>query len=295
MPSKDAWRAYIDDLSSREDACGEKRRYSTINRNVYGVAKLFDALGMPSPTRTTFHKQLMRDLARREQRRPKKARPMMGPIVHDLVASYGCATYASLRDAALTTIEVNRGFRASTVVGVQIENIEFEARGVVIGLRDEKTNSTGELQKVAIAHTKTHRSCVPCILSRLIAYYRACRIESGPLFRRVDRWGRIGDQGLAPHSVTYLLRKGLARLGVPDPDSYSSHSYRHGVVKTAVLKGLSNAEIMQITLHRSVRGLAPYIAETDPWRNAPTFSLLDEVIVQDKNPSRGWIHGISPT
>jgi hypothetical protein len=173
---------------------------------------------------------------------------------------------------------------------MQIENIRFEEQGVIIGLRDEKTSITRELVFTASPHSSRHRFCIPCALHRWVEILRSLNITQGPLFRPIDRWNRLGDAALTTQSITMLLRKRLAHIVTGAPTQYSSHSFRHGVVKTALTLGWSTQTIMQLTLHRSERGLQPYIEDYDVWRNSSHRSVLTES-VQPENPEQGWNHG----
>ncbi len=113
--------------------------------------------------------------------------------------------------------------------------------------------------------------------------------SEGPFFRAIDRWGNVSDHPMTPKSITYILRTNLARAGNPEAGSYSSHSFRHGVVTTAARKHWPLEEIMLITLHRSRRSLLEYVQCIDPWYDSLTRSVLDEEAEADDD-ERGWIH-----
>lgn len=303
-PSEAFWTRYIEDLAKRRHVRkkrskgtkpkskdnGGPRRCTTLRRNAYGIADLFLRNDKIPPTWKGYHRRLMRHLARDDLRATRKARPLYGEDAHRLIACYGESSLRDLRDRVLAAFGVNRGFRASTIVGIQIENIEFDPRGVIIRLIDIKTSPDNEPVVTATPHTTNHRSCLPCILKGFESALRELGIVNGPLFFQIDRWGNVRDKALTPKSVTDLLRKGLTRAGIADPKTYTSHSYRHGVVKTAVMAGWSDEEIMMVTLHQSVSGLAAYTTGIDPWRCAPTRSILDVKIFESRDGERGWRH-----
>jgi site-specific recombinase XerD len=289
-PSPEFWVAYFTQLATSPSRRGIRRRYRSLVRVAYGIANLFRVHGLPSPVRTRYHRSWMRQLARYDDRATKKARPLYGSEAERLVRSYDRGTIRGLRDCSISVIGSTRGFRSATIVGIQVENVTFEQRGVVFGLRDEKASLTRELDFTGTPHTHDHRACVPCILRDHVEVLRALGIDSGPLFRPIDRWGHMGASGLSTKSVTTLLREGLERAGIENAAAYSSHSYRHGVVKTAVKRRLSLEEIMSLTLHRSVRGLRAYIEDIDPWYNAPRKLPMDSVIVESDDHTRGWRH-----
>lgn len=290
-PTVEFWTDYFTSRAATDTRTGMKPRISTLNRNAAGIANLFHQHGLPSPTRTFAHKRLIRRLARCDDRTEKKAKPLYGHDVRLLLdASEPAVTLHGSRDRAMYAIGVARGFRAATIVGLCLENLTFDAKGVVMGLRDEKTSRTRALQFTATRHTRNHRACMPCILKSHVDLLRTLGITEGPVFRRVDQWGHMGDKGLSTKSVTAILRKGLRKAGVANPDEYSSHSFRHGVVKTGIVKGWSLPDIMLVTLHRSLAGLRAYVEGIDPWYSAPRRSVLDGDLAAASAPGRGWKH-----
>jgi hypothetical protein len=61
-------------------------------------------------------------------------------------------------------------------------------------------------------------------VSAYLDWVSLAHIESGPAFRRIDRWGHVGDDGLHPNSLIPLLRSIFSKAGVDDADEYSGHS-----------------------------------------------------------------------
>jgi integrase len=302
-PSCDEWKQYSRNLIGRVTITNGKRKgqpkegadvcrsISTLHRNLEGIGNLLVQHGVPSPTRTFSHKRFMRELAREQKRSTKKARPLDADDVRKLIASYDQGTPPGLRSCALAVIGGSRGWRASTIVGLQLENISRDPRGVVIYVLDQKTNRTSELEPTATPHTPDHQACMACIVLRLVEMFHALGINSGPLFRPINQWGQIASTALTTKSVTDLLQQGLAEAGIPDAETYSSHSYRHGVVQAAIRLGWPDEDIMTLTLHRSKRGLRPYVICADPWRFAPSRSLLDIAVpASSANDDRGWDH-----
>jgi hypothetical protein len=207
-----------------------------------------------------------------------------------LLRSYNQRTVQGLRDRTLCIVGLTRGFRSATIVGIQIEDITFEPRGVVTGLRHEKTARNAQIISTGTPHTQTHEFCMPCSVKQLVDALAALGIIEGPLFRSIDRWQRIRAVGLAPKSVTVILRCGLQRAGVEDPDTYSSHSFRHGLVFAGRHKGWTDEEIMLVTMHRTLQGLEPYKQGLGPWHRSPERCILDGGWPAPAAPGQGWKH-----
>jgi hypothetical protein len=46
----------------------------------------------------------------------------------------------------------------------------------------------------------------------LRAWFEFSKIEGGPVFRRIDKWGRIGSTALDPQSVNAIVKSRCAAL-----------------------------------------------------------------------------------
>ncbi|HCL3758321.1 TPA: tyrosine-type recombinase/integrase, partial [Pseudomonas aeruginosa] len=66
----------------------------------------------------------------------------------------------------------------------------------------------------------------------------------GPVFRGIDRWGHLSEQGLHPNSIVPLMRAVLQAAGLPS-ELYSSHSLRRGFATWATRSGWDLKALMQ--------------------------------------------------
>lgn len=67
-----------------------------------------------------------------------------------------------------------------------------------------------------------------CPVAAYEAWLGASGLAGGPVFRRIDRWGRMADDGLQASSIVPLLRSLFRDAGLAQAGSYSSHSLRRG-------------------------------------------------------------------
>jgi len=89
---------------------------------------------------------------------------------------------------------------------------------------------------------------------------RASLRTSGPVFLRIDRWGKVFETSISPHSVNAVLKKRLAEIGC-DPADFSAHGVRAGYITSALKAGIPAPEIMEQTLHRSLDTLMGYFKD----------------------------------
>ncbi|OLF53661.1 tyrosine-type recombinase/integrase, partial [Pseudomonas chlororaphis] len=85
----------------------------------------------------------------------------------------------------------------------------------------------------------------------------------GPVFRGIDRWGHLNEEGLHANSVIPLLRQALERAGVA-ADRYTSHSLRRGFATWAHRSGWDLKSLMSYVGWKDLKSAMRYI-EASPF------------------------------
>jgi integrase len=99
------------------------------------------------------------------------------------------------------------------------------------------------------------------------------RVVAGPLFRPIDRHGRISASRLSGEVVSLIVRERLAAAGF-DPTGYSGHSLRAGFATSAAMAGVSSVTIRRQTGHASDTMLARYVRDGYLFRDNAVGALL---------------------
>jgi len=60
-----------------------------------------------------------------------------------------------------------------------------------------------------------------------VSWLKAAEISSGPVFRKVDRWGHPGKRALCDKAVALIVKRLAAAAGL-DAERYGGHSLRAG-------------------------------------------------------------------
>ena len=96
-----------------------------------------------------------------------------------------------------------------------------------------------------------------------------------PVFRPVNRHGRVKPQRLTAQSVALVVKRYAETLG-KDASAYDGHSLRSGHATQAAANGASERSIMNQTGHRSLKMVRRYIREGSLFREnaAARFGLL---------------------
>jgi len=125
-------------------------------------------------------------------------RPKSALLVDELRAALATCgeRRIELRDRALVLVGFAGALRRSDLVGLVVRDVVFEGEGLVLSLRRSKTNQEGELEEVAVLYGSDPQTCP---VRALQAWLAASGVMDGPLFRAVDRAGRIGSGRLTAH------------------------------------------------------------------------------------------------
>lgn len=75
-------------------------------------------------------------------------------------------------------------------------------------------------------------------------WLQEARIDSGPVFRRIDKRGNVDRRALSPQSINLILNSRCTKAGL-DPQKFSAHGLRSGYLPEAANRGVPLPEAMQ--------------------------------------------------
>ncbi len=229
------------------------RRVSTIERARAGIRMAHRAIGAPDPTANDGVRHTLDGIRRTVGKAKTKKAPFLSADIRAMVGALP-DSLSGVRDRALILIGFAGAFRRSEVVAIRVEDIEFTAEGVKILLPKSKTDQEKEGRHIGIKCGSRQDTCP---VRALTAWLEASGIESGPVFRRIDRHGRILEP-LSPQTVALVVKRAATAAGL-DPAKYSGHSLRAGFVTQGVLNGASVTNIMRQTGHKSSDTVQGYV------------------------------------
>jgi integrase len=142
--------------------------------------------------------------------------------------------------------------------------------GLVLTVRRSKTDQSGEGRRVGIP---AGRDPATCPVRALEAWRQRGQICEGPLFRGVDRHGRVLAQRLSGEGVALVVKRYAQALGY-DPAAFAGHSLRAGLATSAAAAGKSERAIRRQTGHRSLTTLRRYIRDGHLFRENAAEGLV---------------------
>jgi site-specific recombinase XerD len=152
--------------------------------------------------------------------RVKKA-PAIAAKVRSMVA-LAPDGLTGLRDRALLLIGFAGAFRRSELVALDVADIEETETGLLVTIRQSKTDQEGAGDVIALA-----RGDVACPVKALRAWLQAAGIEGGAIFRPIGKACKLGSGRLTDRSVANVVKAYAARAGL-DATVFSGHSLRSG-------------------------------------------------------------------
>lgn len=241
---------------------------ATLARRMAAISVAHDAHKLPNPIRSPLVRATMRGIRREHGMPQRQAKPLLRDDLFDILARIG-ERPKDLRDKALLLVGFAGGFRRSELCAIICTDVEQARQGIVITIRRSKTDQEGEGRKVGIPFGRT-RWCPVAALDRWIA---AAGIEAGPIFRPVDRHGRVAAERLSGEAVCLVVRERVAAAGF-DPVCYSGHSLRAGFATSAVQAGVPTPKVRAQTGHTSDAMLARYVRDGELFVDNAAGGLL---------------------
>jgi integrase len=249
--------AYADSLS-----------VATLVRRIATISKAHEARGLPNPCRSEIVRATIKGVRRVRGVKQREAKPLLRDDLFRVLDALGDGL-RDARDRALLLIAFAGGFRRSELSAINCVDLKAARQGLVVNIRRSKTDQEGAGRKVGIPYGRT-RHCPVLALER---WLKLSGIEGGPVFRPVDRHGRIALGRLSGGAVSQIVRERVAAAGI-DPEGYSGHSLRAGFATSAVQAGVSTFKVRAQTGHASDATLSRYVRDGELFADNAAGALL---------------------
>jgi site-specific recombinase XerD len=170
-----------------------------------------------------------------------------------------------LRDKTILLLGFAGGFRRSELTNLNYEDLDFVNEGIKIKIKKSKTDQFGEGMIKAIPY---FNNCDFCPVINLKKMLKICEIDTGGIFRRISKSGKILLNSLTDQNVALILKKYLTIAGL-DNINFSGHSLRSGFATASAESGADERSIMNMTGHKSTEMVRRYIKESNLFKNNP--------------------------
>ncbi|WP_019603418.1 site-specific integrase [Teredinibacter turnerae] len=248
----------------------------TLSLHLTAISQWHYYQGFADPVRDPVVRKTLEGITRTHARPKQKAKALrLEHIAH--MTTYLRALPKSKqtsRDLALLLVGFFGAFRRSELVAIQLEHLVWEPEGVLVRLPRSKTDQSGSGLMRALPASK-NSSCCPVVA--LKEWIKIANLTDGHLFRRVNRWGTVGDRPLAAGTVNERLKAIGEACGFDFVPDMSSHSLRRGLSTSAARERVDFALIKKQGGWRSDSTVWEYIEEGQQFDENAANILLEKM------------------
>ena len=253
------------------------RAPATINSYLAAVAVAHRTAGHALDRKCPLLADTLKGIARANTKPQRQARPITGADLQAVLADLHPALSAVARDAALLALGWAAALRRSELIGLDWQKLGtgtgfllLDERGIVVTLVQSKT-SQAEAVTIVVPCPDMPAAC-----AAISAWAARANLQQGePVFRPIDKGGRIAAERLTDRSVSRLVKTRVQAYAEASGKSkadaaalaerFSGHSLRAGYATAAGAADVPSYRIQQHTRHKTAEMVARYVREADKW------------------------------
>lgn len=244
-------------------------RVATLEQELAAIAAAHRAADRVSPTEDRTVRLVWKGIRRTYGAPARQKAPVNVVDLIRMVDALDPGT-GGIRDRALLLLGFAGALRRSELVALDVEDLTPSSDGYALLVRRSKSDAVGDGHRIGIPNGRRPETCP---VRALRAWIDHAAVQTGPLFRPVDRHGRIQPTRLGARAVAEVVKRAAQRVGL-DPAGVSGHSLRAGLATEAVRAGLSERAIMAQTRHISVVTFRGYVRTGSLFLDNPAAALL---------------------
>jgi site-specific recombinase XerD len=243
---------YLSDQAGRLKA-------STLEHHLSAIGKAHKAAGLSSPVKDSMLiAETLKGIKRVHGTAPNQKAPVLTEDLR-LMLRHTPTGAIGLRDRALLLVGFAGAFRRSELVSLDRPDLAFTSEGLLITLRRSKTDQEGHGRQIALPFGSNPPTCP---VTAMRAWLEAAAITEGPVFRSIQKGGRVHAKRLSDKGVALIVKRYAAAAGL-DAATFSGHSLRAGLVTSAARAGVPERVIMRQTGHKSIDMVLKYVRQAN--------------------------------
>lgn len=247
----------------------EKLKLSTIHIRICAINRHHRLNGFEAPRDKSITEFFQN--ARREVDEESGAKlPVSAPLLRFLMGKLKGEHPHEVRDRSIILAGFSSGWRRSELAGLNLSDVTFVDKGMVLKLRRSKNDQQGRGRIVGIQYGRRRLTCP---VRALKAWIELRGSWHGPLFTGISQSGQISRKRMCTESMCRVLKRVLDEVG-EDSKEYGMHSLRSGMVTTSIEDGASETMVMQRTGHKSYQSLKRYVRPAKAFFGNPLAKAL---------------------
>lgn len=237
-------------------------KLSSLRRRLTVIGKAHKIRGEPNPVTDERVRKTWRGLRHTKGEAQTRKAPLLVDDLRRMMQALP-ETLAGARDRAIILLGFAGAMRRSEIVALDVTDLELTKEGFVVWIRRSKTDQTMKGRKIGIPFGQHDSTCPVRSVQR---WLEQAQIVDGPLFRKVNRFGRVEKTRFSPYSVAVIV-KAAFKLINRNPGRFGGHSLRAGLATSAAMAGVEERAIQDQTGHKSLKVLRTYIRDGNLFRN----------------------------
>jgi site-specific recombinase XerD len=246
---------------------GQNLRPSTLGRRLAAIQHAHQHAGHEPPTNAEAVKATLRGIRRTLGIAPVRKAPATASRAKAMAHAVP-DSLVGIRDRAILLLGFAGAFRRSELVALDVTDIQPLDGGLRVTIRRSKVDQEGEGAIIAIA-----RGSTDCPARALTAWLNAAGIGEGPVFRPINKVGKVSPTRLTDRSVANIVKAYADRAGL-DGRMFSAHSLRSGFLTSAAANGASIFKMMDVSRHKSADTLRGYVQDAELFKDHAGSGLL---------------------
>lgn len=242
-------------------------------RNVrWTVSKAHRLARLPDPTRDDGFCMYLRIVAKElgTDSVHRKAAILFKHLRQIGERAFALGTLWALQEWTAMNLEWFSVLRRENLVALNIEDCRRTERGgYEVHIRRGKNHQTSSRDIFIGPIPGDPLVCPVATLDRWLRTLKAAGITEGPLFRHRGLGGTLTEKRLSSRTLARAIKKYAAQVGL-SPDECATQSMRRGMITQALINGVNQADLRQLTGHDRLESLDPYYA---PGALAPNLSI----------------------
>jgi integrase len=239
----------------------QELKTSTLQRRLATIAEAHRAAGHELPTRHAQVKLVWAGIRREKGTAQAHVKPVLTKHIR-LMVSCLPDSLLGVRDRALLLLGFAGAMRRSELVALDVDDLTTDDEGLVVTIRKSKTDQAGEGRKIGIPKGEHEETCP---VRAVQAWLELSSIGEGPVFRSVNKHGRVLEQRLSGKSVAEVVKRSLLGAG-KSARRFAGHSLRAGLITQAAIAGVSERAIQDQSGHKSLTVMRRYIRDGSLFR-----------------------------
>ncbi len=253
----------------------------TLDLHLTAIGQWHRYQGMENPVDTPLVRKAMEGIRRTHGQPKRKAKALRLEHIGQMVGYLQQQTSSNkrARDLALVLSGFFGAFRRSELVAIDIDDLLWEPEGLIVRMPHSKTDqeSAGQMRALPYGNKGV------CPAKAIKSWIDIANIESGPLFRPINRWDQIKQRRLGTGAINDLLKALGANCGFDFVPDLSSHSLRRGLSTSAARERVDFELIKKQGGWKSDATVWEYIEEGQLLTNNATLVLMEKLALHMRN------------